>query len=111
MTTTLVTPAFVGDDEEKIRALGYWSGLISMLRSPSLSEFSPENKLAILQQLKCEIDQMTPTVPPLQAPLNPPVPICPTEQPVVDLSFPQYESREIPIAEQMQRLAGNWYKK
>lgn len=52
----LVTPSFVGTDEEKIQVLGYWAGLIGFLRSLNAHVISHENKLAIIAQLKAELE-------------------------------------------------------
>ena len=48
----LVTPDFIGTDEEKIAVLSYWTNLISSIRSINNIVISHENKLAIIDQLK-----------------------------------------------------------
>jgi len=53
---SLVTPVFVGTEKERIEGLSYWTSLISVIRSLNVFVSSHENKLAILAQLKQEIN-------------------------------------------------------
>jgi len=129
-THPLTTPDFVGTDQEKIAVIGYWSGLISHLRSMNMIIISHENKLAIIAQLKRElemidIDVNNNTAQPVVHPdgstemsqlstTSPNIDAAPTVVPnevVVDLTTNESQfNPKISITEMMQRLAGNYYK-
>ena len=123
----LVTPSFIGTDEEKIGVLTFWSEMISKIRSINSYVISHENKLAIVAQLKKELELIdleinNVTSHPVQhadggtemaqiAPDN-----------SVDLSIPEpvkyqteskkssvFDKPKISIVEQMQRIAGTYY--
>jgi hypothetical protein len=123
----LVTPSFIGTDEEKIGVLTFWSEMISKIRSINSYVVSHENKLAIVAQLKKELELIdleinNVTSHPVQhadggtemsqvAPDN-----------SVDLSIPEpikyqteskknsvFDTPKISIIEQMQRIAGTYY--
>jgi hypothetical protein len=51
----LVTPVFSGTDEEKVSCLSYWAELIAIIRSLNSCITAHENKLAIINQLKTEV--------------------------------------------------------
>jgi hypothetical protein len=121
-THPLTTPDFVGTDQEKIAVIGYWSGLISQLRSMNMIVISHENKLAIIDQLKKELEMIDievnndtahPVVHPDGSTEMSQVEV-PTEAPgevVVDLTATESQfNPKISITEMMQRLAGNYYK-
>ena len=52
----LITPDFVGTDEEKIKVLNYWAELIGTIRALNANVISSDNKIAIIHQLKHELD-------------------------------------------------------
>lgn len=125
----LNSPSFIGTDAEKIAVLGYWAGMISHLRSMNMIVISHDNKLAIIAQLKKELelidaeinnDSARPVVHPdgsLEMSNNPTIApnmdATPTVSPnevVIDLTTESQFSPKIPVAEAMQRLAGTWYK-
>jgi hypothetical protein len=54
--SALVTPDFTGTDDEKISVINYWAELIGLIRSIDASVSSLENKLAIISQIKKEIE-------------------------------------------------------
>lgn len=116
----LVTPNFIGTDKEKTEVLCYWASLVSVLRNMNDIVISFDNKLAIISQLQSELalmdnevnnDSARPVVhndgstnmtntPPNQTVGEPPK--------IVDLTS-QEDIYKIPVAEQMQRIAGIWY--
>jgi hypothetical protein len=130
----LVTPNFIGTDAEKIAVINYWSGMICHLRSLNLNVISHENKLAILDQLRKELDLVCTevnnvtshtvthadgsteqsTVPPASEAPD----VAVAAEPIVNLGEPEvklnfeglHEQKKISAAEQMQRLAGTWYQ-
>ena len=53
---SLKTPEIVGTDEEKVAVLAYWSDLVGLLRSINTTVISIENKIAILDHLKNEVE-------------------------------------------------------
>jgi len=126
----LNSPSFIGIDAEKIAVLGYWAGMISHLRSMNMIVISHENKLAIIAQLKKELelidvevnnDTAHPVVHPdgstemSQLPSSPNMGVTPTpievpKEIVVDLTSNESQfNPKISIKEQMQRLAGTHY--
>jgi len=125
----LNSPSFIGTDAEKIAVLGYWAGMISHLRSMNMIVISHDNKLAIIAQLKKELelidaeinnDSARPVVHPdgsLEMSNNPTIapnmddtPTVSPNEVVIDLTTESQFSPKIPVAEAMQRLAGTWYK-
>lgn len=134
----LVTPNFIGTDEEKIQVINYWSQMITFLRSLNGLVISHENKLAIISQLIKEMDiinleinnvtahQVTSpdgstemsTMPANgEVAVEDPVTVSATA-PVVNLAEPEvkksnpYEAFNRPAvstSEAMQRLAGTYY--
>ena len=133
--TTLTTPDFIGNDEEKVNVLAYWSDMISLLRSINTTVVSIENKVAILDQLKKEVELLTLEV--TNATSHPATSTDGSSEmkkdgdpekdapPVVDLSSPEdgnmpgavpsapvdpFAGPKITTTEQMRRLAGIWDK-
>jgi hypothetical protein len=139
----LVTPNFIGTDQEKIAVLGYWSSLISLLRAMNSIVISHDNKLAIISQLQSELalidneinndsarpviqadggtemtnvprgqtDGETPAIVDLSDP-NPATDVkTPTDVTTVTDPYSQFNRRNVPVGEAMQRLAGNYYSK
>ena len=121
----LVTPNFIGTDQEKINVLGYWAGLISMLRSMNISIVSHENKLAVIKQLRAELDIIDVEINNVSSHEvtnqdgSPEMSTMPKE-PIVNLAEPEVKESLDPYArfnikaspvEAMKRLAGNYYKK
>ncbi len=128
----LVTPDFVGTDAEKTGVLGYWSDMIGKLRSLNVSVISHRNKLAIIAQLKKELDLIdveinNDTAHPIihkdgsnEMSTMPKGEEVPVVAPVVDLTqsevpvtatnpYDIFNPKRVPASEAMQRLAGNWY--
>jgi len=125
----LNSPSFIGTDAEKIAVLGYWAGMISHIRSMNMIVISHENKLAIIAQLKKELelidievnnDSAHPVVHPdgstemsQLTTTSPNIDDAPTVVPnevVVDLTTNESQfNPKISIKEQMQRLAGTHY--
>lgn len=126
----LNTPSFMGTDAEKIAVLGYWSGMISHLRSMNMIVISHENKLAIINQLKSELELINievnnatahPVVHPdgstemSQVTTDQPTAVATSAavtapENVVDLTATESKATsKIPVAEAMQRLAGTYY--
>lgn len=112
----LVTPEFIGTDEEKIQVLSYWSELIGTLRSLNAAVISHPNKLAILAQLKAETELLEREVTNVSATAQggadgavelsqAPAPNTPAPENVVNLAEPE----RIPATEMMMRLSGTWY--
>lgn len=52
----LETPDLIGTDAEKIAGIKFWADLIALVRSIDTTFISYENKLAIIQFLKKELD-------------------------------------------------------
>jgi len=128
----LVTPNFIGTDAEKILVLGYWSEVIGLMRSMNSIVISHENKLAIIDQLKKELDIIDLEVNNVSAhqvqhadgsvemntmPKGEEVPL---KSPIIDLTQPEaapaptnpyevFNPKRVPATEAMQRLAGTWY--
>ena len=125
----LNTPAFIGTDAEKIAVIGYWAGMISHMRSMNMIVISHENKLAIIAQMKKELelidievnnDTAHPVVHPdgstemsqlsTTAPTMDAAPTVAPKEIVVDLTTNESQfNPKISIKEQMQRLAGTHY--
>jgi len=124
----LVTPDFIGTDEEKIQVLSYWSDLISLIRVLGVTVVSHENKLAIVTQLKKELDLVdldvnnATSVPVTTDDGNTvmskdPASTQDAAEKVINLAEPEdpakppslFAPQKITTTEQMQRLAGLWY--
>lgn len=134
----LVTPNFIGTDEEKVIVLGYWSEVIGLMRSMNSIVVSHDNKLAIIAQLKAELEIINnevnnvtshqvqhadgsvelSTMPaggelPKSGPVAPatPVPTSTTPAPkIIDLGQPENKfNPKVSTTEAMQRLAGTYY--
>jgi len=127
----LVTPTFVGTDDEKMSVLQYWSNLIGLVRSMNAVVITHENKLAILIQIQKEIDLISAEVNNITAKLSTDQDGAPEltqdvtkQDQTVDLTIPEsvqeidcftgrpiskFNPTVISKAEQMQRLAGNYY--
>jgi hypothetical protein len=131
----LVTPNFIGTDEEKIAVLAYWAEMIRHLRSLNAIVISHENKLAIMDQLNKELDIVCQEVNNATShsvtnpdgsteqstmPTGAEVPVV---APVVNLAEPEvresvkesvdpyakFNQKALTPAEAMQRLAGTYY--
>ena len=131
----LVTPDFIGTDEEKMSVLSYWSELIGMVRSLNAVVISHENKLAILTQIQKEIALLELEVnnvsahPTMDADgmsdmaqdpekkteivinLGDPEEVAKSTTIPTPVKQDQFARTNIPTTEMMQRLAGNWYTK
>ena len=110
----LVTPEFIGLDEEKISVIQYWSEIIGLLRSMNSCVVSIENKQAIINQLKKEIELLDIELNNISA-----VPVenedgsYDMDQPTgVDLRNPEPQVKTNQMTkESLQKLAGNWVPK
>jgi hypothetical protein len=128
----LVTPEFIGTDEEKMAVLTYWAGLISQVRSLNSCVISHQNKLSIIFQLQKELTLIGLEVNNTSAePVSQPdgsiemnqdatPKTAGPEEIVINLGTPEvkeseenpyakFNRKDVPVAEAMQRLAGTWY--
>lgn len=118
----LITPSFIGTDEEKITTLNYWLGMITHLRSLNSIVISFENKISIINQLKIELNIIdnevnnvssvpTPEIDGSVEMSNLPVPPDVANGAIVDLTVTESKDpfkRVISDKESIQKLAGNW---
>jgi hypothetical protein len=128
----LVTPEFIGTDEEKMAVLSYWSDLIGLVRSLNACVISHQNKLSIILQMQKEltliglevnntsaapvsqqngsIEMNQDTTPKTTGPDEIVIDLGKPDVQEAENPYAKFERKDIPVAEAMKRLAGTWYQ-